>query len=342
MFPSGCEDRMRGIKIIGAGMYVPETVISNDWLSTILDTNDEWIYSRTGIRERRISVDKPNFWMAEQAALAAVRDSGIDPSEIDLVLAATCSPDYYYPALSCLVQHSVGAVNAAAFDINSACTGFINALDTASRFLEDSDYRNILVVASERLAPHCDYTDRTASILFGDGAGAAVVTKSGKPMWSYLSAKGDYFNALYCKTDHSRSNCPLLKDSDAYPEGIIDSDAKTHTLQMNGKAVYKFAVDAMQTAVTKVLEKSGLHTEDIDLYIPHQANARIIESAVKGLKLPEDKVYVNLEKRGNTSSACIPTCLAELKQAGRIKDGMKICLVGFGAGLTSGAIVFEQ
>ncbi|MBO6232358.1 MAG: ketoacyl-ACP synthase III [Ruminiclostridium sp.] len=332
---------MRGIKIIGTGMYVPETIASNDWLSTFLDTNDEWIYSRTGIRERRISTDTPNFVMASEAAKAAVADSGIDPSEIDLVLAATCSPDYFYPALSCLVQHEVGAQNAAAFDINSACTGFINALDTASRFLEDGDYRNILVVASERLAPHCDYTDRSASILFGDGSGAAVVTKSDKPMWSYLSAKGDFFNALYCKVDQSRANCPLLKP-DIAPVGIIDNEAKTHTLQMNGKAVYKFAVEAMDSAVRKVLERAGLGLDDIDLYIPHQANARIIESAVKSLGIPADKVYVNLEKRGNTSSACIPTCLAELKQAGRIKDGMTICLVGFGAGLTSGAIVFNQ
>ncbi len=332
---------MRGIRITGTGMYVPETVMSNDWISTILDTDDEWIYSRTGIRERRISVDKPNYYMACEAAKDALRDSGTDPSEIDLVLAATCSPDYFYPALSCIIQHETGAVNAAAFDINSACTGFINALDTASRFLEDSDYRNILVVASERLAPHCDFTDRTSCILFGDGAGAAVVTKSDKPMWSYLSAKGDFFGALYCKVDHSRSNCPMLKE-DTLPEGLIDTESKTHTLQMNGKAVYKFAVDAMQTAVNKVLERSGMSLDDIDLYIPHQANSRIIEAAVKSLGLGTDKVYVNLEKRGNTSSACIPTCLAELKAAGRIKPGMKICLVGFGAGLTSGAIIFEQ
>ena len=332
---------MRGIRITGTGMYVPGTVMSNDWISTILDTDDEWIYSRTGIRERRISVDKPNYYMACEAAKDALRDSGTDPSEIDLVLAATCSPDYFYPALSCIIQHETGTVNAAAFDINSACTGFINALDTASRFLEDSDYRNILVVASERLAPHCDFTDRTSCILFGDGAGAAVVTKSDKPMWSYLSAKGDFFGALYCKVDHSRSNCPMLKE-DALPEGLIDTESKTHTLQMNGKAVYKFAVEAMQTAVNKVLERSGLSLDDIDIYIPHQANSRIIEAAVKSLGLDTDKVYVNLEKRGNTSSACIPTCLAELKAAGRIKPGTKICLVGFGAGLTSGAIIFEQ
>lgn len=332
---------MRGIKIIGTGMYLPDTVASNDWFSTILDTNDEWIYSRTGIRERRISADKPNFYMASKAAEDAVADSGIDPSEIDLVLAATCSPDYFYPALSCLVQQHVKAVNAACFDINSACTGFINALDTASRFLEDSDYRNVLIVASERLAPHCDYTDRTASILFGDGAGAAVVTKNDKPMWSYLSARGDYFNALYCKIDQSRSNCPLLKE-DVISSQFIDTEAKSHTLQMNGKAVYKFAVDAMEKCVRKALERSGLSIDDIDLFIPHQANARIIESAVKGLSLPEDKVYVNLENHGNTSSACIPTALAELNSQGRIKDGMTICLVGFGAGLTSGAIIFNQ
>lgn len=332
---------MRGIKIIGTGMYLPGTVASNDWFSTILDTNDEWIYSRTGIRERRISADKPNFYMASQAARAAVENSGIDPAEIDLVLAATCSPDFFYPALSCIVQHDVNAVNAAAFDINSACTGFINALDTASRFLEDGDYRNILVVASERLAPHCDYTDRTASILFGDGAGAAVVTRSDKPMWSYLSAKGDYFNALYCKVDQSRANCPLIKEDSVCAE-FIDTEQKTHFMQMNGKAVYRFAVDAMDTAVRKVLERSELTIADIDLFIPHQANARIIESAVKTLGLPEDKVYVNLANHGNTSSACIPTALAELNEQGRIKEGMTICLVGFGAGLTSGAIVFNQ
>ena len=332
---------MRGIKIIGAGMYTPELVADNGWFSGFLDTNDEWIYSRTGIRERRISPDKPNWFMASSAAKQALDNSGLAPEKIDLVLAATCSPDYFYPALSCIVQQQVGAVNAAAFDINSACTGFINALDTASRFLQDSDYENILIVASERLAPHLDYTDRTACILFGDGAGAAVVTKSDKPMYSYLSAKGDFFNALYCKVDQSRANCPLLKP-DTLPEGIIDNEAKTHTLQMNGKAVYKFAVDAMETAVNRVLERAGLTAADIDLFIPHQANARIIESAVKGLKLPPEKVYVNLEKHGNTSSACIPTALAELSEEGRIKDGMKICLVGFGAGLTSGAIVFEQ
>lgn len=332
---------MRGIKIIGTGSYLPETVADNAWFSEFLDTSDEWIESRTGIRERRFSVDKPNFVMAGEAAARAIEDSGLKPEDIDLVLASTCSPDFFYPALSCLVQRHVGAVNAGAYDVNSACTGFISALDAASRYLQDDDYKNILIVASERLAPHCDYEDRTACILFGDGAGAAVVTRSDKPMTSYLSAKGDFLEALYCKVDQSRANCSLLKPEPIY-EGIIDTPAKEHTLQMNGKAVYKFAVDAMATAASKAVEKAGLTFDDIDLIIPHQANIRIIQSAIKSMNVPEEKVYINLQTHGNTSSACIPTCLDELKKAGKIKDGMKICLVGFGAGLTSGAIVFEQ
>lgn len=332
---------MRGIKIIGTGTYIPETVASNDWLSTIMDTNDEWIYSRTGIRERRISKDKPNFYMAAEASKKAIESSGLKPEDIDLILASTCSPDFYYPCLSCLVQHEVGAVNAAAYDVNAACTGFIMALDAASRYLQDGDYKNILVVASERLAPHCDYTDRTASILFGDGAGAAVVTASDKPMYSYISAKGDYFKALYCQCDHTDANCPLLEE-DSVLSGLLDTDAKRRYLQMNGKEVYKFAVDAMGDAVDKALKKAGMTMDDIDLVIPHQANLRIIQSAVKAMGITLDKVYVNLEKHGNTSSACIPTCLDELVRDGVIKEGMKICLVGFGAGLTSGAIIFEQ
>ena len=332
---------MRGIKIIGTGTYIPETVASNEWLSTIMDTNDEWIYSRTGIRERRISKDKPNFYMAAEASKKAIEASGLKPEDIDLILASSCSPDFYYPCLACLVQREVGAVNAAAYDVNAACTGFIMALDAASRYLQDGDYKNILVVASERLAPHCDYTDRTASILFGDGAGAAVVTASDKPMYSYISAKGDYFKALYCQCDHTDANCPLLEE-DSVLSGLLDTDAKRRYLQMNGKEVYKFAVDAMGTAVDKVLEKAGMTIDDIDLVIPHQANLRIIQSAVKAMGITLDKVYVNLEKHGNTSSACIPTCLDELVRDGVIKEGMKICLVGFGAGLTSGAIIFEQ
>ena len=331
---------MRGIKILGTGAYTPETKVTNDDLSKFMDTNNEWIESRTGIRSRNYSVEKPNHYMAAEAGKTALKDAGISPEEIDLIIASTCSPEFFYPNMSCLVQHAIGAVNAAAFDINTACTGFISAVDIASRYLEDGDYEKILVVASERLSPHVDFTDRTASILFGDGAAAAVITKSDKPLYSYLSAKGDPFEALYCYVN-KENNCPYSKPNDEL-DAIMDTHAKKNFLQMDGKGVYKFAVDAMATAVTKTLEKAGMTMDDIDLVIPHQANIRIIQSATKSLGIDPEKVYINIYEHANTSSACIPTCLDDLKKAGKFKDGMKICLVGFGAGLTSGAIIFEQ
>ena len=211
---------MRGIKILGTGKYIPETVVKNSWFSSYLETDDEWITTRTGIKERRYSKDKPNFVMAAAAAAEAVENSGIKPTDIDLILASTCSPDFFYPSLSCLVQERIGAVNAAAYDINAACTGFISALDTASRYLQDGDYKNILIVASERLAPQIDFNDRSSCILFGDGAGAVVVTGSEKPMYSYFSAKGDFFKSLYCKVDYSRSNCPFLETDKIIEEYI--------------------------------------------------------------------------------------------------------------------------
>ncbi len=331
---------MRGIKILGTGVYTPETKVTNDDLSKFMDTNNEWIESRTGIRSRNYSAEKPNHYMATEACRAALQDSGTNAAEIDLIIASTCSPEFFYPCMSGLIQNALGAENSAVLDINTACTGFISALDIASRYLEDGDYEKILVVASERLSPHVDFTDRTSSILFGDGAAAAVVTKNDKPLYSYLSAKGDPFEALYCYVN-KENNCPYTKEN-AELEKLLDTHAKKNYLQMDGKGVYKFAVDAMATAVTKTLEKAGLTMDDIDLVIPHQANIRIIQSATKALGIDPEKVYINIYEHANTSSACIPTCLDDLRKAGKFKDGMKICLVGFGAGLTSGAIIFEQ
>ncbi len=331
---------MRGIKILGTGVYTPETKVTNDDLSQFMDTNNEWIESRTGIRSRNYSASVPNHEMAAEASKAAMTDAGVAPEDIDLVIASSCSPEFFYPCMSGLVQNIIGAVNAAVMDINTACTGFISAVDIASRYLEDGDYKKILVVASERLSPHVDFEDRSASILFGDGAAAAVIEKGHKPMYSYLSAKGDPFEALYCYVNKEH-NCPYTKENEAL-NAIMDTEAKKNYLQMDGKGVYKFAVDAMATAVTKTLAKAGLTIDDIDLVIPHQANIRIIQSATKALGISPDKVYVNIYEHANTSSACIPTCLDDLKKEGRLREGMKICLVGFGAGLTSGAIVFEQ
>lgn len=331
---------MRGIKILGTGVYTPETKVTNDDLSKFMDTDNEWIESRTGIRSRNYSAEKPNHIMAAEACKAALNDAKVAPEEIDLIIASSCSPEFFYPCMSGLVQHELGAVNSAVFDINTACTGFITAVDIASRYLEDGDYGKILVVASERLSPHVDFTDRTASILFGDGAAAAVITKGDKPLYSYMSAKGDPLEALYCYVN-KENNCPYTKEN-AELDAIMDTHAKKNYLQMDGKGVYKFAVDAMATAVTKTLEKAGLTMDDIDLVIPHQANIRIIQSATKTLGIDPEKVYINIYEHANTSSACIPTCLDDLRKAGKFKDGMKICLVGFGAGLTSGAIIFEQ
>lgn len=331
---------MRGIKILGTGIYTPETKVTNEDLSRFMDTNNEWIESRTGIRSRNYSAVKPNHYMATEAGKAALKDAGVAPEEIDLIIASTCSHEFFYPNMSCLVQHGIGAVNAAAFDVNTACTGFISAVDIASRYLQDGDYKKILVVSSERLSIQSDFEDRTSSILFGDGAAAAVIAKSDKPMYSYLSAKGDHFEALYCHINN-RSNCPYTKPNEEL-NAIMDTEAKKNYLQMDGKGVYKFAVDAMATAVRKALEKSGLTMDDIDLVIPHQANIRIIQSATKSLGIDPSKVYINIYEHANTSSACIPTCLDDLRKEGRFREGMKTCLVGFGAGLTSGAIIFEQ
>lgn len=329
---------MRGIKILGTGQYVPETVVTNEDFAKIIETNNEWIESRTGIRERRFSQSVPNHEMAAAAAKEALSDSGVSPEEIDLIIVTTCSQEFFYPNTACLVQNAVGAVNAAAYDVNAACTGFICAVDIASRYLEDGDYRNILIVASERLSNQLDFEDRGTCVLFGDGAAAAVLTHCEKPFYSFLSAKGDPFKNLYCHIV-TRTGGPYRKDGSV--EEMLDTDKKRRYMQMDGKAVYKFAVDAMAAAMGRVLERAGLTVDDIDLVIPHQANIRIIQSAMKLMKLPEEKVYINIYNRANTSSVCIPICLHELRRDGRIKEGMKICLVGFGAGLTSGAIIYE-
>ncbi len=333
---------MRGIKILGTGVYNPEIKVTNADLSSIMETDDEWIRTRTGISSRNYSKDKSNHFMATEASKKAIADAGLKPEDIDLIIASSCTTEYFYPNLASLVQGGTGAVNAAVVEVNTACTGFISAVDIASRYLQDDDYKTVLVVASEKLSTHVDFEDRASCILFGDGAGAAVITKNDKPMYSYLSGKADSFEALY-RYKNLEHNCPYIdKQDETTSTAAFDTEKKRHYLQMDGKGVYKFAVDAMAVAVEKTLAKAGLTKDDIDLVIPHQANIRIIQSATKALGIPQEKVFVNIGEHANTSSACIPTCLDDLNKEGRIKDGMKICMVGFGAGLTSGAIIFEQ
>lgn len=332
---------MKGIKILGTGSYLPEVVVTNKDLEKILDTSDEWIMSRTGISERRVSGNVPNYRMSAIAAERALQASGLNAEDIDFILFSSCSPDFFFPCTSGIIQNILGAKNAAVADVNTACTGFLTALDMARNYILTGRYKNILVVAGERVSHQCDFTDRTACILFGDGAGAAVVTGSDEEYYASFGAEGDMFTSLYCKVDTSRCNSPFHAED--YPEllEIANDDHKNHTLQMDGKAVYRFAVNAMANAVNDVCEQAGITVDDIDYLVPHQANIRIIQAAVKAIDIPMEKVIVNLEKRGNVSSACIPTCLDELYREGKIKNGMRVCLVGFGAGLTYGAIIFK-
>ncbi len=333
---------MNGIEIIGTGSYVPEFIADNNSFAEFLDTSDEWITPRTGIKQRHILTDKPNYYMGTEAAKKALENANLTAEDIDLILVSCCTPDFFYPSMSCLIQIGIGAKQAACLDVNSACTGFISAMDVAQKFLASGQYKTILVVASEKLSSQQDYTDRSMCILFGDAAGAAVVRSSDKAFYSKLGAAGDPFEALYCKANY-QSNCPFHKEGweQEFYNNIFDTFSKNNYLQSDGHAVYKFAVNAMSNAVKAVAEEGGFDVSDIDIIIPHQANMRIIKKATDMLKADPAKVYTNIEKMGNVSSACMPVALDELNREGRLHSGMKLCFVGFGAGLTYGAIVMD-
>ncbi len=331
---------MSGLQFLGTGSYVPEFVADNDKFSEILDTSDEWIYPRTGIKQRQIAVDKPNYFMGTEAAKRALESANFKAEDVDLIIVSTCTPDFFYPAMSCLIQKRIGAKNAACFDVNSACTGFISSLDIAHKYLSTGKYSNVLIVSSEKLSSQTDYTDRASCILFGDAAGAVLLRKSDKQFYSFLGAEGDEFEALYCKV-HYESNCPWFKDMDEFYGGRFDTFGKNNFLVQDGKAVYKFAVNAMADAVKNVVAQSGYGIDELDVVIPHQANLRIIEKATELLGIPSEKVFTNIRHMGNVSSACIPVGLDEMFKEGSIKPGMKLCFVGFGAGLTYGAAIIE-
>jgi 3-oxoacyl-[acyl-carrier-protein] synthase-3 len=322
----------KGIKITGIGSHTPALLVTNHDLAGFLDTSDEWIYSRTGIKTRYHNAGLPNYIMAAKAAEAALEDAAVNAADIDYILVSTCTPDFFYPNTACLVQSKIGAENAACLDINAACTGFVKGLEIARGLLYSGSDR-ILLIASENLTPHVDFTDRATCVLFGDGAGAVVLERGDKIFASYMKSKGVDAETplLYYKANHAY-NSPFKGEAPHIYE---------NNFQMDGKEVYKFAVEAMPEAAKAACAKSGLALDEIDIFIPHQANIRIIQTAAKALGAPMDKIYLNIESRGNTSSACMPTCLDELAKAGRLREGMKLCLVGFGAGLTYGAVVIE-
>lgn len=328
---------MQGIKIIGSGIAVPKNIMTNNDFAAIIDTSDEWITTRTGIKQRHVSTGEHTWYLGSEAAKKALAESGIAPEEIDAIIFSTVTPDYYLPSASCMVQRELGAVNAMTLDVNCACSGFVYGLDMARRYLFSGDVKKVLVIGAENLSRFLDYKDRTTCILFGDGAAACVVEAADTIYSSFLGADGT--GAKYLVARHTTSETMWYKESDKIDDGLPPTNAQY--LFQDGKEVYKFATKILPFAAHKALEKINMKPEDIDWYIPHQANVRIIQTAASYLGVSMDKFYITLDRYGNTSSASIPIAFDEAVKNGKIKRGDKLCFVGFGAGLTYGAIVTE-
>ena len=337
---------IQSYKILGTGSYLPDLVVENARFSEIVDTNDEWISSRTGISRRHLSAGEATWEMGVKAARNAMDMSGLSAEKLDLIIVSSVTPDYSSPNMSCIIQAELGAVNAFCFDVNAACTGFIQAFDIAMRYLATSDMQNVLIVSTESLSKLTDYTDRRSCVLFGDGAGAIVLSSAPaesdealtKEVYEcFIGADGTMGQAIVGKAfDPARhpfipAEAPEIKDRFDHEGGIF--------LKMQGQLVYRFATTMMPFAVEKVLEKSGISIENIDYIVPHQANDRILQSAAKRLGLPSEKMISHLADIGNTSSASIPICLDIEVRAGRMQRGQTLVMTGFGGGLTYGALL---
>jgi 3-oxoacyl-[acyl-carrier-protein] synthase-3 len=325
----------RYARISGWGMYVPERVLTNADLERVVDTSDEWIVSRTGIRERHVVSDEreTTATMAVRAARAALRVANLPPSQVDLVIVATTMPDYPFPATACLVQDALGAVHAGAFDLGAACSGFIYALSLATGFIRSGSADHVLVVGSETLSRMMDWTDRNTCVLFGDGAGAVVLSASTTRcgvLASELGSDGSGGELLIVRAGGSR----VPASHDTLSNG-------QHYLWMNGREVFRFATTIMPKATEAVVRKAGWQLADLSLVIPHQANIRIINASIKRLGMLPERFFVNVERYGNTSAASIPIALCEAVAQGRLQPGDKMVLVGFGAGLTWAAAAVE-
>lgn len=322
-------------KIIGIGSYKPEYRLTNSRLEELVDTSDEWIVKRTGIRERRISMGETTWEMALKAGQAALESAGLSGGEIDLILVSTATPDSYTPTISCMLQDKLGAEHAMAFDLSAACSGFVYASDVADSYIRAGKARNVLVVSAERLSSIIDYTDRSTCVIFGDGAGAVVYTASDDGcgiLSTYMRADGSLGHALFAGA-LPVENDPLTGDRTI--------DPKHRFLKMGGSEVFRFTAAAVPDAIDNALHRAGLQSDDVDWYVLHQANQRILHMVATRYGLDESKVYVNIDRFGNTSSASIPLCLAEMQEKGLLKPGQTILMSGFGGGLTYGAIVIK-
>jgi len=319
--------------IVGIGSYLPCRQVANQDLEKMLDTSDQWITTRTGISFRRIaSCEEAASDLGVEAAKKALADAKMEAKDVELIIAASASPDMIFPSTACIIQGKLGAKNAAAFDVQAACSGFVYALAVADQFIVSGMYKNILVVGTEVLSKVVDWEDRNTCVLFGDGAGAVVVSEvdQGGILASVLGADGRGADLLSLPAGGSRE-----------PASFETVSNRRHYIKMNGSEVFKFAVKILEQSTRDVVSKANLSLEDITFLIPHQANYRIIDAAIKRLELEKDKAIINLNYYGNMSSASIPVALDEAYRAGKFKKGDKIVLVGFGAGLTWGANLLE-
>ena len=324
---------MKNVGIIGLGHYLPKRRLTNTDLEKLVDTTDEWIFTRTGIKERRLAEgDERNSDLAIKAGRQALRDAKLKPSDLDLILVATISPDSSFPSVACLVQKAIHAHNAAAFDISAACSGFLYAIITGKQFIQSGLYKNVLVIASEKITTYVDWNDRGTCVLFGDGAGACVLSpvKGDRGIISdYMHAQGSFGDLMMVKT---RDRKPLDQKT---------SMMKLPHISMQGKELLKVAVNSMAEAVEIAVKKAKMKLSDIDCVVPHQANDRIISAVAKKLGLPKDKIFVNIDQYGNMSAASIAVALYEAVEQKRIKRGDNVVLVTFGAGVVSAANVVK-
>jgi 3-oxoacyl-[acyl-carrier-protein] synthase-3 len=324
----------RHAHVTGWGRYAPSQVLTNADLEKLVDTSDEWIRSRTGIRERRVAAaHETTASMGAVAGLRAIRTAGLEPDDIDLILLGTLTPDYWMPSTAALVKEAIGNTTATAFDVMAACSGFVYGFATAQAYIQAGLAKHVLVIGAELLTRFLDYTDRSTCILFGDGAGAVVLSASDEP--------GGALGVEMTTDPQGAYMIWLPAGGSKAPPSAGTISRGEHFVRMEGNATYRFATKTMATTALESIRRSGLQPSDIDLFIPHQANIRIIEAVAKGLGLPMEKMFINLDKYGNTSAASIPVALAEAVNEGRVKVGDNVTIVAFGAGFTSGAVTIE-
>ena len=318
-------------RIAGTGSYLPEKVVTNDDLSKVVDTSDEWIRTRTGIRQRHVAADgQTSSDMGHQAALKAIEAAGIDPSGIDLIVVGTTTPDYVFPSTACLIQQKLGIPGCPAFDVTAACSGFLFALSVADQFIRTGSARTVLVVGVETLTRMVDWTDRTTCVLFGDGAGAVVLKADADTgiLSTHLHADGNKRDLLCCPVGVSAG----------FDNSLPNAGVR---ITMAGNEVFKHAVKALDSVVDEALEANGLDKGDLDWLIPHQANLRIIEATAKRLDMPMDRVIVTVDRHGNTSAGSVPLALDEAVRSGRVQRGQLLLLEAFGGGFTWGSALLR-